>query len=116
ALATRRWLTMRFLTTTAAPLTAASPAAASPICHLKATLPGATSWICTAPVSAAFAVAVTAGRTSQSTLTFSAASSAAAWLSAMTIADGLPTLRGTSASGGGCGGRCYCGGGVSRVG
>ena len=77
ALATRRWFTMRFLTVTAAVLNAASTAAASPICHLKATLAGATSWICDAPFSAAFAVAVTAGRTFQSTFTFSAASSAA---------------------------------------
>jgi hypothetical protein len=82
---------MRFLTTTGALLNAASVAAASPICHLKATFEGATSWICAAPLSAAFAVAVTDGRTSQSTFTFSAASSAASWLSAMTMATGSPT-------------------------
>jgi len=49
ALATRRWLTMRFFTVTAALLKAASVAARSPISHLKATFPGAPSWICGAP-------------------------------------------------------------------
>ncbi len=90
-LATSRWLTIRFFTVTAADLKAASVAAASPICHLNATLPGATSWIWGAPGAAAFSVAVTAGSTSQSTSTRSAASFAADWLSAMTTATGSPT-------------------------
>src|SRR5258705_452928 len=49
ALATRRWLTMRFFTFTGALLKAASVAARSPISHLNATLPGAPSWSLGAP-------------------------------------------------------------------
>jgi hypothetical protein len=82
---------MRFFTVTAADLKAASVAAASPICHLKATLSGATSWIWTEPLAVACSVAVTERRTSQSTATRSAASLAADWLSAMTMATGSPT-------------------------
>ncbi len=82
---------MRFFTTTGADLNAASVAASSPICHLKATFPGATSWIWTEPLAAAFSVLVTEGWTSQSTTTSSAASLAADWLSAMTMATGSPT-------------------------
>ena len=77
ALATRRWLTMRFLTTVAAVLNAASVAAASPICQRKATLSGAAAWMAGAPLAAALSVRVTEGLTSQSTATSSAASSAA---------------------------------------
>jgi hypothetical protein len=84
-------LTIRFFTVTAADLKAASVAAASPICQLKATLLGATSWIWGEPLAAAFSVLVTEGRTSQSTTTIPAASLAADWLSAMTIATGSPT-------------------------
>ena len=91
ALATRRWLTMRFFTVTAAPLNAASVAVRSPISHLNATLPGAPSWSFGAPGAAALSVTVTAGSGSQSTCTFSAASTAASWLSAMTTATGSPT-------------------------
>ena len=68
---------MRFLTVTAAALKAASVAAASPICHVKATLLGATWWIWGAPAAAACSVLVTEGSTSQSTATSSAASVAA---------------------------------------
>ncbi len=82
---------IRFFTTTGAALKAASVAAASPICHLKASLLGATSWICGEPLAAAFSVSVTEGRTSQSTTTISAASLAADWLSAITMATGSPT-------------------------
>jgi len=91
ALATSRWLTMRFFTVTSAFLKAASVAAASPSAHLKATLPGASAWIVAAPLADAFSVAVTDGNGSQSTRTFSAASVAASWLSAMTTATGSPT-------------------------
>src|SRR5438552_12852930 len=96
ALATRRWLTMRFFTVTAAPLNAASVAARSPISHLKATLPGAPSCSLGAPDCAAFSVTVTAASGSQSTRTISAASIAAVWLSAMTTATGSPTCRAAS--------------------
>ena len=78
ALATSRWFRIRFFTVTAAPLKAASVALRSPISHLKATLPGALVWICGAPARAALSVAVTEGSGSQSTLTLSAASTAAA--------------------------------------
>src|SRR3989442_5677594 len=96
ALATRRWLTMRFFTVTAALLKAASVAARSPISHLKATLPGAPAWSWGALDCPAFSVMVTEGRGSQSTCTISAASIAADWLSAITTATGSPTCRATS--------------------
>ncbi len=104
ALATSRWFTMRFLTTTSAFLKAASVSAASPICHLKATLPGATSWTWAAPDCAARSVLVTEGRTSQSTSTRSAASRAADCVSAITMATGSPTYRAASPARGMCGG------------
>src|SRR5262249_1458906 len=87
---------MRFFTVTAALLNAASVAAASPSAHLKATLPGASLWIGLAPVAVALSVAVTDDNGSQSTPTFSAASLAAAWVSAITMATGSPTWRATS--------------------
>ena len=95
ALATRRWLTMRFLTTTSAALNAASMSP-PPSSHLKATLLGAPAWSWAAPAPTARSVAVIDGRTSQSTATFSAASVAASWLSAMTTATGSPTWRAAS--------------------
>ena len=82
---------MRFFTVTAADLKAASVAAASPICQVKATLFGATSWIWGEPLAAAFSVFVTDGSTSQPTSTASAPSLAADWLSPMTTATGSPT-------------------------
>jgi hypothetical protein len=94
---------MRLFTVTAALLKAASVAFRSPISHLKATLPGASAWICGAPDCAAFSVTVTAARGSQSTCTCSAASIAAAWLSAITTATGSPTCRAASDVRGMCG-------------
>ena len=90
-LATSRWLTIFFFTTRAALRKAVSTAPASPICHLKATLDGATSWICALVLASALSVALTAGSTSQVTFTLSAASWAASCVSAMTIATGSPT-------------------------
>ncbi len=97
ALATSRWLTMRFFTVTAAPLKAASVAAASPSSHLKATLPGAPSCTCggAGRGGAARCRSPTAAAPSRPR-TFSAASMAAAWLSAMTTATGSPTWRAAS--------------------
>ncbi len=94
---------MRFFTVTAAFLNAASVAAASPSAHLNATLPGASACTCAAPEAVAFCVDVTAGSGSHATLTFSAASTAASWLSAMTTATGSPTWRATSEVSGMCG-------------
>ena len=82
---------------------AASVAAASPSSHLKATLPGAPACTCGAPAAVARWVSVTDFCTSQSTTTFSAASVAADWLSAMTTATGSPTWRAASLLSGMCG-------------
>ena len=64
ALGIRRWLIRRCLTTLCAPLMAASVVALSPMFQLKATLPGALSWIWGAPRWTAFSPSVTAGSTS----------------------------------------------------
>src|SRR6266496_3952706 len=68
ALATSRWLTMRFLTTTSALLNAASMSP-PPSSHLNATLLGAPACISAAPDWPAAPVAVTEGFTSLSTVT-----------------------------------------------
>jgi hypothetical protein len=80
-----------FFTTTGAGLDAALVGWGPAICHLKGTFRRGTWWIWTEPLAAAFSVLVTEGWTSQSTATSSAASLAADWLSAMTMATGSPT-------------------------
>ncbi len=93
---------MRFLTTTSADLKAASMSP-PPNSHLKATFAGAPAWIWGAPGWVAPSVAVTEGSGSQSTATFSAASMAASWLSAITTATGSPTWRAASEESAMCG-------------
>ena len=86
---------MRFFTTTSAPLKAASTSP-PPSSHLKATLPGAPACTWAAPLWVARSVAVTEGSGSHCTVTSSAPSRAASWLSAITTATGSPTWRATS--------------------